>query len=120
MIQRFLKHILAAKEFLKDKRIAPQSGAILLCFFNEFVGTFGATDFYLSAAAGNPYFLATGRAFKMLIGFSFLKIRADSDPFIFKFIPKVHELLVFDSSLNNVFRKGSVNRNSVKDKRNQI
>ena len=79
------------------------SSAFLLCFFNEFVGTFGASYLNFSSSAGNSYFLAAGGAFKMFIGFSFLKIRADPDPFVFKLIPKAHKLLVFNAALYGVF-----------------
>ena len=67
------------------------------------MGTFGAVDFDFSSSAGDSDFLAAGGAFKMFISFSFLKIRADSYPFVFKFIPKVHEFLVFNSALGVVF-----------------
>jgi hypothetical protein len=99
-----LKLTSAAKGFLKDKiKSGGFSSAFLLCFLNEFVGTFGASYLNFSSSAGNSYFLAAGGAFKMFIGFSFLKIRADTYPFVFKFIPKVHEFLVFNAALGMVF-----------------
>ena len=84
------------------------------------MGTFRTADLNFSAAFWDPYLLSANGTFKMFISFSFLKIRADPYPFVFKLIPKAHKLLVFNSSLCVVFGKDPENRNSVKNKRNQI
>ena len=67
------------------------------------MGTFRTADLNLSAAFWDPYFLSASGTFKMFISFSFLKIRADPDPFVFKLIPKAHKLLVFNAALYGVF-----------------
>ena len=82
----------------------PKKEAPLLSdFFNKSVGTFGTADFDFSPSPGNSYFLAASGTFEMFIGFSFFKIRFYAYPFVFKFIPKVHEFLVFDAALGVVF-----------------